>query len=184
MEDETIISLILALMFAGHETTSGQVSWTIIQLLQNPIYLALVLQELAECLPPGTMVDSGVLGLLDHVLWAVDETTRMHPSADVIIRMAEEEIEVGDYRIPQGWVVFVTAGTAQRLPEWFAEPDGYDPLRFAPGREEDRQHRFAIIGFGGGVHRCAGMNFVNLYPFTSSPLRPGSRFPGIPARRG
>ena len=161
MEDETIISLILALMFAGHETTSGQVSWTIIQLLQNPIYLALVKQELAECLPRGTMIDSAVVASLDHVLWTVDETTRMHPSADMLIRMAEEDIEVGDYRIPKGWVVFVTAGTAQRLPEWFAGPDGYDPQRFAPGREEDRQHRFTIIGFGGGVHKCAGMNFAN-----------------------
>ena len=56
MEGETIISLILALVFAGHETTSGQVSWTIIQLLQNPIYLALVLQELGPTAPPSMCV--------------------------------------------------------------------------------------------------------------------------------
>jgi sterol 14-demethylase len=161
VDDETIISLILALMFAGHETTSGQASWTIIQLLQNPAYLALVKQELAECLPVGTTIDGRVLASLEHVAWAVDETTRMHPSADILIRLAEEDIEMGDYRIPKGWVMFVTAGIAQRLPEWFAGPNDYDPLRFAPGREEDRQHRFTIIGFGGGVHKCAGMNFAN-----------------------
>jgi sterol 14-demethylase len=161
VEDETIISLILALMFAGHETTSGQASWTIIQLLQNPDYLALVKQELAECLPYCAPIDARTLANLPQVAWAVDETTRMHPSADILIRLAEEDIEVGDYRIPKGWVVFVTAGTAHRLPEWFAGPNGYDPLRFAPGREEDRQHRFAMIGFGGGVHKCAGMNFAN-----------------------
>jgi sterol 14alpha-demethylase len=42
----------------------------------------------------------------------------------------------------------------------FLEPACYDPLRFAPGRAEDRQHRFALIGFGGGLHKCAGMQFA------------------------
>jgi sterol 14-demethylase len=43
----------------------------------------------------------------------------------------------------------------------FADPGRFDPLRFAPGHEEDKQHRFALIGFGGGIHKCAGMNFAN-----------------------
>jgi sterol 14-demethylase len=47
------------------------------------------------------------------------------------------------------------------LPEWFSEPERFDPLRFAPERAEDRKHRFALIGFGGGTHKCAGMNFAN-----------------------
>jgi sterol 14-demethylase len=42
----------------------------------------------------------------------------------------------------------------------FAEPDRYDPDRFAPGREEDRKARNALIGFGGGHHRCIGSAFA------------------------
>ena len=42
----------------------------------------------------------------------------------------------------------------------FREPARYDPLRFAPGRAEDRQHPFALIGFGGGMHKCAGMHLA------------------------
>ena len=52
---------------------------------------------------------------------------------------------------------------------YHAAPDGPvvgiqlgDTVRYAPGREEDKQHRFALIGFGGGVHKCAGMNFANM----------------------
>src|SRR5437879_13408547 len=55
----------------------------------------------------------------------------------------------------------VNAGLAQRLGSLFTNPEKYDPLRYAPGREEDRQHRFSLIGFGGGTHKCAGMNFAN-----------------------
>lgn len=159
--DETILSLILALMFAGHETTSGQAAWTIIQILQHPDYLQSVQQEISECLSAGQTIDAKALVSLKHVFWAVQETTRMHPSASTLIRRAEEDIEVGDYRIPEGWPVFVCADVAQRLPGVFSDPQRYDPERFSPERAEDKQHRFSIIGFGGGVHKCAGMNFAN-----------------------
>lgn len=159
--DDLIIRLVMGLMFAGHETTVGQTSWTIVQLLQNPGYLSLLQAELAEKLPRDTAIDNKVLNSLEHVWWAVQETTRMHPSADLLMRVVEEDIEFGDYRVPSGWLVFTAAGTAHRREDLFAEPDRYDPLRFAPGREEDRQHRFAMIGFGGGMHKCAGMNFAN-----------------------
>jgi sterol 14-demethylase len=160
MDDEAILSLILALMFAGHETTAGQAVWTIIQLLQSPEYLTSIQQEIAEYLPYEHPITGRVLSSLKHVFWAVEETTRMHPSADMLIRQADEDLEVGEYRIPEGWNLMINADIAQRL-SFFTQPETYDPLRFAPGREEDRQHRFSIIGFGGGIHKCAGMNFAN-----------------------
>jgi sterol 14-demethylase len=160
-DDALILNLILGLMFAGHETTAGQAAWTIIRLLQNPDYLAQVQDELALKLPAGAAVTLSVLGSLHRVNWAVNEVTRLNPSANMLIRLVEEAVEFGDYRVPAGWVVFVTAGVAHRLPELFRDPEVYDPHRFGPGREEDRQHRYAMIGFGGGTHKCAGMNFAN-----------------------
>ncbi|MGH2479065.1 MAG: cytochrome P450, partial [Ktedonobacteraceae bacterium] len=161
VDDETILALILGLMFAGHETTAGQAAWTIIRLLQHPEYLALVQQEIAERLSVGQQVDGKTLSSLSHVFWAVEETTRLNPSADMLARLAEEDIEIGDYRIPQGWSLMVNATIAQKLPEIFSNPESFDPLRFSPERKEDRAHRFSIIGFGGGIHKCAGMNFAN-----------------------
>ncbi|HEX7736908.1 MAG TPA: cytochrome P450 [Ktedonobacteraceae bacterium] len=161
VDDETILSLILGLMFAGHETTVGQASWTIIELLQHTEYLELVQKELASHLAPGQTIDAKALSSLEHVFWAVQETTRIHPSADMLWRRAEEDIDLGEYCIPKDWNLMVSPGIAQQLPDLFAEPQQFDPLRFSPDRKEDRQHRFAIIGFGGGLHKCAGMNFAN-----------------------
>jgi sterol 14-demethylase len=161
VDDLTVVSMINALMFAGHETTAGQAAWTVVRLLQNPDYLAGLQQELAEQLPPGTPVDLARLGALHRVNWAVNEVTRLNPSAHILARMTETDLDVGTHVIPQGWPVFVCAAVAHRLPELFRDPLTYDPARFAPGREEDHQHRFAMIGFGGGMHKCAGMNFAN-----------------------
>lgn len=158
--DDEVIGLVIAIMFAGHETTLGQAAWTIIQLLQNPDYLQKVQAEIAENFPYGSMVDPAAVIQLKHLRWAIDETTRTKPSADINIRLAEEDIEVGDYLIPKGWVVMLSADVSHFLPEVFTNPETYDPLRFSPERKEDKQHRNAIMGFGGGVHKCTGMNFA------------------------
>lgn len=43
---------------------------------------------------------------------------------------------------------------SHRLPHVFTNPDGYEPDRFAPPREEDKPVPFSYIGFGGGRHGC------------------------------
>lgn len=161
VENEIIIGLITALMFAGHETTVGQAAWTVVELLRHPEYRKLTQADLDQYLPYGKPIRVETLAQLQHIEWAVHETTRMHPSASTIFRYAEEEVEIGDYRIPKGWLVMLNTELAQRLPEVFSNPNQFDPLRFAPDREEDKKHRFTITGFGGGVHKCTGMNFAN-----------------------
>lgn len=158
--DELIVNMVLGLIFAGHETTASQGSWSLIQLLQNHDYLKLVAAELDVLLPPGATINLGVLRQMKHLEWALKETERTHPIAEFILRYTNSDYELGGYMVPQGWLTMLTPTIAHRLPELFAEPDRYDPLRFAPGREEDRQHHFALIGFGGGLHKCTGMNFA------------------------
>lgn len=159
-DDETIISLLRALMFASHETTAGQAAWTIIEVLRHPAYQSLMQTELDTHLPPTTAIDGLVLRHLKHVYWAVREIERLHPSADILMRETLEDVEIGPYRIPAGWLVMVSPAVAHQSAELFAAPDQFDPLRFAPDRAEDRQHGFAMIGFGGGKHKCTGMNFA------------------------
>ncbi len=161
VEDELLLNMMLGLMFAGHETTAGQAAWNVILLLQHPEYLELVQEEIDRLAPYGQPVDGKLLHALTHMGYAVTETERLRPSADMLMRDVDEEIEVGGYRIPVGWKVQLATELAHRLPELFDEPDYYDPLRFAPGREEDKADRFALVGFGGGMHKCTGMNFAN-----------------------
>jgi sterol 14-demethylase len=161
IEDEVLLNLMLALMFAGHETTAGQAAWNIILLLQNPDYLALVQEEIDRVVPRGQCIDGKMLHAMTHLTYAVTETERLRPSVDMLLRDVDEEIEVGGYRIPAGWKAQVAQEVAHQLPDLFTDPEKYDPLRYAPGREEDKADRFALIGFGGGGHKCTGMNFAN-----------------------
>lgn len=160
-DEEMIVNLLLGLMFAGHETTAGQAAWTVIMLLQNPDALRLVLDEIAQVAPTGTHIDAQRLAQLGTIGWTVREVERMRPSVDLLMRTVEQDLEVGDYLLPKGWLAQVAQDVGHNLPGLFEEPERFDPLRYAPGRAEDKQHRFALIGFGGGGHKCIGMNFAN-----------------------
>lgn len=159
MEDQTIVNMFTGLLFAGHETTAGQAAWTVAQLLQNPDYLELVEGELKLKVPAGTEITQEVINQLEHIAWAIEETTRMRPSADLQMRTVEQALDLGGYHLPVGWQVIVNAANSHFLPEVFKNPDYYDPLRWSPERGEGK-NAFALIGFGGGIHKCTGMNFA------------------------
>lgn len=161
VEDELILNLILGLMFAGHETTAGQAAWSLVDLAQDPAHTARVQAEVDAALPRGEALTGARLRQLKQVRAAVLESGRLHPSADILPRVAVEDVEMGEHRIPAGWMVFAAPAVTHRLPEHFPEPERYDPLRFQAGDERARRHRLALIGFGGGHHKCTGMNFAN-----------------------
>lgn len=162
LSDEYVIPLVLGLLFAGHETTAGQAAWTVVELLRHPEYAALVREEVDTYLPFGTELDMARTAQLKHIEWTVREVERVRPSADLVMRYTTSPVEVGDYEIPAGWLVQSSATLSHNMPEVFANPEAFDPLRYAPDRAEDKKHRFALIGFGGGMHKCTGMNFANM----------------------
>ncbi|WP_310427362.1 cytochrome P450 [Chamaesiphon sp. VAR_48_metabat_135_sub] len=44
----------------------------------------------------------------------------------------------------------------------YQNPDTFDPDRFAPPREEDKKQPYSLIGFGGGVHSCIGVELAQM----------------------
>lgn len=159
MPDETIVTMFMGLIFAGHETTAGQAAWTLALLLQHSDYLTLIQQEITDTVSYGQEIEASVLSQLKHIYYAIDETTRLRPSADTQLRTVTESVTFGDYEIPAGWRIMVSGATSHFLPDVYENPQQFDPLRYSPERKEGK-NPFAIIGFGGGIHKCTGMNFA------------------------
>ncbi len=155
LPEDKVISYVLAMVFAGFETTTGHGSWGLIQLLQSPEALAEVEKELGPVLAePLTPASVARLSLLKGCL---KETERLKPAADRHMRKVAEEMEVGGHRIPEGWLVMSGVAASHRLPEVFAEPDRYDPRRYERG---EGKGQYKLVGFGAGRHRCTGMAFA------------------------
>ena len=159
--EDLLISMLLFIPWAAHETTVGHTSWTLIDLLQNPDYLALVKKELDEVLGENQDYTPEKLKRLKTLDWAILESERKHPVAHVLMRGVRDDMEFEGYTVKKGTMVFVAPETAHNIPEVFSNPMTYDPLRFSPERAEGTK-KFSLIGFGGGAHRCAGVNFAKL----------------------
>jgi len=99
---------------------------------------------------------------MDKMDLALRETERLHPVAYILSRKAESAIERDGYVIAKGDFVLLAPSISHRMDEVFADPDRYDPERFNPDNPAAQIASNSLIGFGGGVHRCAGVNFARM----------------------
>jgi retinoid hydroxylase len=92
----------------------------------------------------------------------IKEAGRLYPPVINVPRGVVKDFEFGGYRVPAGTSVRLALAASHRLPQIFANPDVFDPDRFAPPREEDKRSPYALVTFGGGPRICIGMNFANI----------------------
>ena len=159
--DDLLISMLLFIPWAAHETTVGHSAWTLIDMLQNPDYLSEVMQEITKELGDEKVYSPESLKKLKSIDWATLESERKHPVAHVIMRGVRDDMVFDGFEVKEGTMVFVAPETAHNIPEVFKDPEKYDPRRFSPERSEGSK-TFSLIGFGGGAHRCAGINFAKM----------------------
>jgi sterol 14alpha-demethylase len=159
-EDE-ITGLLLAAIFAGHHTSSVTTAWTLIELLRSPQYLQGVIAQLEEIYGHGGGITYQSLREITLMDCAVKESLRLHPPLFMLVRVVHEDFVYRDHFLPAGTWLVLSPTVSHRIGSVFREPDRFDPLRFAPPREEDKRD-FAYIPFGGGRHKCLGNAFALL----------------------
>ena len=156
---DQITGMFISLMFAGHHTTSGTAAWTLIEWLRNPRYLDRVQREIDGLYAQGRPVSYQALRESPVLENGIKEALRLHPPLIVLMRKVVRDFHYKEWTVPAGDLVAVSPAVSNRMPEAFPAPDAYDPDRYAPGREEDKQ-LFAWTPFGAGRHRCVGAAFA------------------------
>ena len=81
----------------------------------------------------------------------------MYPPAWIMSRTTRHEVELPGLTIPQGWLVVLSPYITHRNPEYWDQPESFDPRRFA-GKSERPAH--AYWPFGGGRRHCIGKRFA------------------------
>jgi cytochrome P450 len=107
----------------------------------------------------GRSAEFADLANLPYNRMIVDEALRLYPPAWVLSRTPLVDDVVGDYRIPKGVNVFLSPFITHRHPDFWENPEGFDPERFGPARSAGRP-RYAYFPFGGGPRMCIGNNFA------------------------
>ncbi len=161
LSEVEVINQALLLLFAGHETTATLLSWLLFELGSHPEWRDRLRLEQAEVVGNEPLSLSH-LKQFPQLTCALKEAERLYPPVYSIPRGVVKDIEYAGYHIPAGWYVDVSPMLTHRLPELYPNPELFDPDRFAPPREEDKKHPFALIGFGSGPHSCLGFEFAQM----------------------
>jgi cytochrome P450 len=148
----------MTLFLAGQETTANALTWTWYLLSRHPEAEAKLLDELDRVLA-GRAPALSDLPNLPYTEMVIREALRLYPPGPAFAREPTENIAIGGYDVPKGSIVLISPYALQRDERFFANPERFDPDRFATGWEE-RVPRYAYLPFGGGPRVCIGNAFA------------------------
>lgn len=129
-----LMSTLVLLLVAGHETTVNLISNAMLALLRHPGELERIRED------------------PDRVDGVVEETLRYDPPVQFRNRTCLEDLEIGGTVVPARANLAVFLASAGRDPDRFPEPDTFDPGRATGGH----------LGLGGGPHFCVGAGLARL----------------------
>ena len=159
---DEITGMFISLMFAGHHTSSGTSSWTLIELIRHPEVYGEVLTELDELYADGREVSFHALRSIPKLDNVVKETLRLHPPLIVVMRVAKGEFEVCGHPIHEGQMVACSLAVSNKIPEDFPDPERFNLDRYDKPEQADIANRWTYVPFGAGRHRCVGAAFAQM----------------------
>lgn len=160
LDDENIRYQLLTFLIAGHETTSGMLSFIIYELLKTPHAYAKVREEVDTVLQ-GKPIRPEHLGKLPYIVAVMREGLRLHPPAPMIgLTPFKDEVLGGKYFIPKGTTMGLQVAWMHRDPLVWGSDDveEFRPERMLDGKFEALPPK-AWLPFGNGARACIGRAF-------------------------
>ena len=160
MSAELIRYQLLTLLIAGHDTSTALLAWALYLVSTHADVYARARDEIDRVLGdrPPTYEDISQLIYLDSV---IKETLRLYPPIHLGSRIAATDIQFQEYTFPAGTRVMYSIYLTHRRPEDWADPNRFDPDRFAPEHRK-RQTPYSFVPFGGGPRNCLGAVFAQV----------------------
>jgi cytochrome P450 / NADPH-cytochrome P450 reductase len=163
LDDTNIMAQCITFLVAGHETTSGLLSFALYALIKHPEVLARAYDEVDRVL--GT--DLGVLPTyvqihqVPYVAQILEETLRLWPTAPAFTRQPYENTVIGgQYQLQKDDIALIPVPMLHRDKNiWGENPEQFDPDRFSP-ENRTRIPPDAYKPFGTGQRACIGRQFA------------------------
>lgn len=158
LDDENIRYQIITFLIAGHETTSGLLSFAIYFLLKNPDKLRKAQEEVDRILT-GSVPTYKQVRELKYIRMILNESLRLWPTAPAFSLYAKEDTVIGGkYAIPKNDTVTVLIPQLHRDKEaWGEDVESFRPERF---EDDGKVPHHAFKPFGNGQRACIGQQFA------------------------
>jgi cytochrome P450 len=155
LDDQEVRDAIFTILIAGHETTALALAWALAEILDRPLIVSKIADELRQ-VTGGGPPEASQLTSLEYLDAAIRESLRIRPVAPFVVRLTKHPFAAGGWEFPAGVVLCPCSYLVHRREDLYPEPDRFRPERFL-------QRKFAPnewFPFGGGNRICLGMPFA------------------------
>ena len=185
MSDLELRDELLALLFAGHETTASAMAWSLYWIHHLPEVREKLLREIDEL---GESPDPMSIVKLPYLSAVCNETLRIYPVAMFTFsRQVKEPVDLMGYQLEPDTAVAVCIYLTHQREDLYPAHKQFRPERFL----ERNYSPYEFMPFGGGVRRCVGdalaqfeMKLVLATILSSYELALAHNQPIKPRRRG
>lgn len=160
LSEEEIYSAVFTLLMAGEDTTANSLAWVMYYLALHPEHVNKVRDE-ARQVYPNTRTPNNIKEhqQLEYAQAVAEEAIRLKPTSPQLILQAQAEVVIGNVRIPAGTNVILQNRVAQVSPEYFTDPDQFQPERWST--KKCPVHSPEVVrAFGAGPRYCPGKHLA------------------------
>ncbi|XP_027152711.1 cytochrome P450 724B1 [Coffea eugenioides] len=160
LDDEEEVSIVLDLLLAGYETTSGLIALVVYFLAQAPKALQQLKDEhrkLRGNKADGELLDFEDYKQMEFTMNVINEALRCGNLVKFVHRRALKDVKFREYVIPAGWKVLPVISAPHLDPVLHQHPSVFNPWRW---EDEATSKKFAP--FGGGLRLCPGSDLAKL----------------------
>ncbi|XP_024868675.1 cytochrome P450 4C1-like, partial [Temnothorax curvispinosus] len=98
---------------------------------------------------------------LPYLERCIKEALRLYPSVYMLSRITAEDVKLQSYLVPAGTFLHLNIYGVHRDPNFWSNPEVFDPNRFLPEKIRNR-HPYSYLPFSAGPRNCIGQRFAML----------------------
>nr|AAI13144.1 Cytochrome P450, family 3, subfamily a, polypeptide 16 [Mus musculus] len=146
-------------IFAGYETTSSILSFTVYSLATHPDIQKKLQEEIDEALPNKAPPTYDTVMAMEYLDMVLNETLRLYPITNRLQRVCKKDVEINGIYIPKGSTVIIPSYVLHHDPQHWPEPEEFQPERFSK-ENKGSIDPYVYLPFGNGPRNCIGMRFA------------------------